>query len=75
MVGVEQHLPLEQDAGDPEQPVGDPAQGPAVGVSARPEAGVAAAARGVVQDGHPRPVEHSVAQPDLCLDARRPWHA
>ena len=33
---VEQHLPLQQDAGDPEQPIGEIAQGPAIGVTARP---------------------------------------
>src|SRR3954469_21231109 len=70
-VGVKQPLPLQQDTGDPEQPVGDPAQGTAVGVTARPEGSVAAAALGVVQDGHPRPVEHSVAQPDLGGVAHR----
>jgi len=71
VVGVKQHLPLQQDTGDPEQPVGDTAQGTAVGVTARPEGSVAAAALGVVQDGHPRPVEHSVAQPDLGGVAHR----
>ena len=45
MVGVEQHLPLEQDAGDPEQPVGDTAQGDRR-VAARPEGGVAACGMG-----------------------------
>jgi hypothetical protein len=30
VVGVEQCPPLQQDAGDPEQPVGDTAQGTAV---------------------------------------------
>src|SRR5919199_4574436 len=44
VVGVEQHLPLQQNAGNPEQPVGDTAQGPAVGVTARPKGGIAAAA-------------------------------
>ncbi len=41
MVGVEQGPASQQDAGDPEQPVGDAAQGPAVGVAARPEGLVA----------------------------------
>src|SRR3954447_9604608 len=71
VVGVKQHLPLQQDTGDPEQPVGDTAQGTAVGVTARPEGSVAAAALGDVQDSHPRPVEHSVAQPELGGVAHR----
>ena len=49
VIGVKQHLPPQEDAGDPEQPVGNAAQGPAVGVTARPEGLVAAAALGVVQ--------------------------
>jgi hypothetical protein len=65
VVGVEQDPALQQDAGEPEQPVGDAAQGPAVGVTARPEGLVAAAALGVVQHGHPGPVEHGVAQSGL----------
>ena len=36
MVGVEWGLPLQQDAGDREQPVGDAAEGTAVGVAALP---------------------------------------
>src|SRR3954453_11237714 len=71
MVRIEQHSPLEQDAGHPEQSVGDTAQGTTIGVTARPEGSVAAAALGVVQDGHPRPVEHSIAQPDLGGVAHR----
>ena len=35
--GVEQGLALQQDAGDPEQPVSDAAQGTIIGVSTRPE--------------------------------------
>src|SRR6185295_11690950 len=65
MIGVEQHPPLQQDAGDPEQSVTDAPQGTTIGVTACPEGGIAAAALGIVQDSHPRPVEHSVAQPDL----------
>src|SRR3954463_10982674 len=71
VVGVEQHLPLQQDAGDPEQSVGDTAQGTAVGVTTRAEGGIAAAALGIVQDSHARPVEHSVAQPYLGGVAHR----
>src|SRR4051812_27876848 len=69
--GSNKRLPLQQDAGDPKQPVGDPTQGTSIGVTTRPEGGVAAAARGVVQDSHPRPVEHSIAQPDLGGVANR----
>jgi hypothetical protein len=36
MVGVEQHSPLKQDAGNPEQSVGDTAQGTTIGMTARP---------------------------------------
>ena len=53
MIGVEQHLPSQQDAGDPKQPIGHAAQGAAVGVAAHPEDLVAAAAFGVVQHGRP----------------------
>src|SRR5215218_1811203 len=35
VIGVEQDLPPQQDAGDPEQPVGDSAQGATVGVASR----------------------------------------
>jgi len=35
VAGIKQHLPLQQDAGNPEQPVGDSTQGTAVGVIAR----------------------------------------
>ena len=41
--GVEQGLALQQDAGDPEQPVGDAAQGATIRVSTRPERLVVAA--------------------------------
>ena len=44
MVGVEQGLTLQQHAGDPEQPVADAAQGPAIGVATRPQSLLAAAA-------------------------------
>src|SRR3954469_8746292 len=37
VVGVEQGLTLQQDTGDPEQPVADAAQGPAIGVATRPQ--------------------------------------
>src|SRR5215207_4669792 len=40
-------------------------QGTTVGVTARPSGGIAAMVLGVIQDSHPRPVEHSVAQSDL----------
>ena len=36
MVGVEQHSPLKQDAGNPEQSVSDTAQGTTIGMTARP---------------------------------------
>ena len=52
MVGVECGLPLQQDTGDREQPVGDAAEGTAVGVAASAQGVVAAAAFGVVLHGH-----------------------
>jgi len=65
MVWVEQHLLLQQDASDPEQPFGNPAQGAARGMTTRPDRLVAAAAFGVVLHGDPRPMEHRLAQPGL----------
>ena len=44
MVGVKEDLMLQQHAGDPEQPVGNAAQGPAIGVATRPKSLIAAAA-------------------------------
>ena len=63
--GVEQGLALEQGAGDPEQPVGDAAQGTTIGVPTRPGCLVAAAAFGVMLHSDPRPVEHGLAQAGL----------
>ncbi len=54
-----------QNAGKLQQPVGDAAQGAAVGLAIRPQGLVAAAALRVVHDGHAGPVEHRLAQPDL----------
>src|SRR3954470_9656315 len=54
-----------QDAGHPEQSITNAPQGTTVGVTARPQGRVAAAARGVRPGAPPRPVEHSIAQPDL----------
>ena len=65
MVGVEQGLTLQQDTGDPEQPVADAAQGPAIGVTTRPQGLIAAAACAVDLHGDAGPVEHRLAQPDL----------
>src|ERR1043165_546370 len=65
IVGIEQHPPSEKDAGHPEQSVTDAAQGTAIGMTARPQGLIAAAASAVVQHGYPRPVKHSVAQSDL----------
>ena len=65
MGGVEQGLALQQGAGDPEQPVGDAAQGATIGVPTRPERLVAAAAFGVMLHGGPRPVERGLAQAGL----------
>lgn len=59
--GVEQGMTLQQDAGDPEQPVGDAAQGATVGVATCPERPVAAAAFGVMLHGDPRLMEHGLA--------------
>ena len=44
MVGVEQGLTLQQHARDPEQSVGDAAQGTPIGVATRPQGFIAAAA-------------------------------
>src|SRR4051794_4603582 len=65
VVGVEYCPPLQQDAGDSEQPVGNAAQSTAIGVATCTQGDVAAAALGVVQYGHPRPVEHGLAQSAL----------
>ena len=65
MVWVEHRSPVQQDAGDPEQPIGDAAQRATVRVSTRPERLVADAAFGVMLHGDPRPVEHGLAQPGL----------
>src|SRR5215217_5279757 len=65
MVGVEQGLTLQQHAGNPEQTVGDAAQGPARGVAPRPQGLIAAAAGAVDLHGDAGPVEHRLAQPDL----------
>ena len=65
MVGVEQGLTLQQHAGDPEQPVGDAAQGTTIGVTTRPQGFIAAAACVVDLHGDAGPVEHRLAQPDL----------
>ena len=56
VLGVEQCLPLQQDAGDSEQPVGDTAQGAAVRVTASAQDIVAAAARGIFLNGRAGPV-------------------
>ena len=44
VVGVEQGLTLQQHARDPEQSVGDAAQGTPIGVATRPQGFIAAAA-------------------------------
>jgi len=65
VVWVEHRSTPQQDAGDPEQLIGNPAQGAAVGMPPRPPGIVAAAALGGIPDDHASPVEHSLAQPDL----------
>ena len=65
MVWVEHRSPVQQDAGDPEQPVGNAVQRATIGMATRPERLVAAAAFGVVLHDGPRPVEHGLAQPGL----------
>jgi hypothetical protein len=44
VLGVEQTLPLQQDAGEPEQSVGNPAQGAAIRVTARSQSLIAGTA-------------------------------
>src|SRR3954447_17017432 len=61
IVGVEQHLPLQQDAGHPEQSITHAPQGTTIGVTARPKGGIAAAALGIVQRSYSRPVEDRIA--------------
>ena len=58
VVWVEHRSPLQQDASDP-------AQGTAVGMAARPQGVVAAAALGVVLDSHPGPMKCGLAQAGL----------
>ena len=65
MIGVEQSLPPQQDAGEAEQPVGNPAQGAAIRVAACPQGLVAGTALGVVLHGDAGSVEHGLTQPDL----------
>src|SRR4051812_15929275 len=62
VVGVEQDLLPQQNAGDPEQPVGDAAQGAAIGVAPHAQGLVAAATLRVVHGGDTGPVEHRLAQ-------------
>src|SRR3954462_11050231 len=64
VVGVEQGLTLQQHAGDPEQTVGDAAQGPALRVTTRPQGLIAAAACAVDLHGEAGPVNYRPAQPD-----------
>src|SRR5829696_318616 len=61
VVGVEQGLTLQQHAGDPEQSVGDAAQGTTIGVATRPQGFIAAAACVVDLHGDAGPVEHRLA--------------
>ena len=61
MVWVEQGLSLQQDAGDPEQPAGDPAQGATVGMAPCPQRVVPAAAFRVILDWHAGSMEHGLA--------------
>ena len=56
---------LQQDAGDPEQSVGDAAQGTTIGVATRPQGFIAAAACVVDLHGDAGPVEHRLSQPNL----------
>jgi len=65
VVWVEHRSTPQQDAGDPEQLIGNPAQGAAVGMPLGPPGIVAASALGGIPDDHASPVEHSLAQPDL----------
>ncbi len=65
MVRVEHHLPLQQDAGQPEQPIGDATQRAAVGVATPSQGVVAAAALGIVQNGDTSPMEHGLSQSHL----------
>ena len=65
VVGIELHPGLQYGARDPEQPVGDAAQGTTIGVTAPAQGIIAAAAFGVVLDSHASPVEHGLAQSAL----------
>ncbi len=62
VVRIEEGLALEDGAGDGEEPVGDRAQCPAVGVATGPQRGVSVTARGIVLDGDPGPVVEGAAQ-------------
>ena len=64
-IGIEQCLPLQEDAGEGEQPVGDAANGTAMGVAALAQSTIAAAALGVVLDGDARPMIDGITQPNV----------
>jgi hypothetical protein len=68
MIGVEQHLPSQEDAGHPQQPVGDAAQGATVGLATLPQGLVAAAALGIVPNGDAGP---SGTRPGVAGPGRR----
>ena len=72
VIRVEQDLPLQQDAGDPEQSIGDTAQGAAVGMATRAQGLVAVAACWIMHDGYAGPVEHGLAKPDRCMSNQLP---
>src|SRR5262249_52109154 len=62
VVGVEQHLPFEQDTQHVEQTIPDGTQRSTVAVAARAQLGISALAGRLVLHGHPRPMEQGVRQ-------------
>ena len=66
VVWIEEGLTFEHGADDGEEPVGDRAQRPAVGVAAGPERGVSVAAGGIVLDGDAGPVVGPGVDPSVA---------
>jgi hypothetical protein len=58
---IEYCLPLEQDASEPKQPIGDTTDGAAIRVAAFTQFAVTPSDVGIVLDSRPRPVKHRIA--------------
>ena len=64
-IGIEQCLPLQEYAGEGEQPVGDATEGTTMGVAALAQSAIASAALGVVLNGDTRPVIDRITQANV----------